>query len=96
MSSEVLCKGGLLRVIWLMFYVYIIQSISDHSHYVGMTTDVQKRIVEHNQGQTTYTSGHGPYKLVWFCGFRDKKKALDFEKYLKSGSGFAFARKHLS
>ncbi len=78
-----------------MFYVYIIQSLSDRSYYVGMTTNVQKRIAEHNRGQSIYASGHSPYELVWFCGFQDKKKALDFERYIKSGSGFAFSRKRL-
>ena len=42
-----------------------------------------------------YSAKKAPYKLKWYCAFDNKKKALDFEKYLKQGSGFAFARKHL-
>lgn len=78
-----------------MFFVYIIQSLADASYYTGTTMNVRKRLAEHNQKQSTYTSGHGPFDLIWFCGFKEEKKALEFEKYLKQGSGFAFARKRL-
>jgi len=78
-----------------MHYVYIIQSKNDNSYYTGSTADLKNRIAEHNKGRSTYTSTKMAYILVWYCGFNNKKKALDFEKYLKQGSGFAFARKRL-
>lgn len=78
-----------------MYYVYIIQSQKDKSHYVGSTADLKKRLQEHNRGEVKYTSSKTPYKLVWYCAFRNKKKAIDFEKYLKQGSGFAFMKKRL-
>jgi len=78
-----------------MYYVYIIQSRKDNSYYVGSTSDLKKRLSEHYRGNVKYTSAKIPYKLVWYCVFQNKKKALDFEKYLKQGSGFAFARKRL-
>ncbi len=78
-----------------MYYVYIIQSKKDNSYYVGATEDLKVRLQEHNRGDATYTSSKTPYELVWYCAFRNKKKAFDFEKYLKQGSGFAFARKRL-
>ena len=78
-----------------MYYVYIIQSKKDNSYYTGSTSDLKNRIKEHNQGRASYTSTKMGYGLVWYCGFNNKKKALDFEKYLKQGSGFAFARKRL-
>ena len=78
-----------------MYYVYIIQSQKDGSYYKGITENLPKRIAEHNQGVPKYTSKKKPFKLVWYCAFYDKSKALNFEKYLKSGSGFAFSKKRL-
>lgn len=63
--------------------------------YYGYTSDLKKRIEEHNTGKTKYTKGHIPWKLAWYCVFNDKKRAKDFELYLKSGSGKAFVYKRL-
>jgi putative endonuclease len=76
-----------------MHYVYILQSLVYGSYYVGSTTDLKRRFSEHNKGAVRSTSSKRPYKIVWYCGFSSKNKALDFEKYLKHGSGFALARK---
>lgn len=78
-----------------MYYVYIIQSQKDKSYYVGSTENLKNRLQEHNNGKAKYTSSKIPYELTWYCAFRDKKKALEFEKYLKHGSGFAFSKKRL-
>ena len=78
-----------------MYYVYIIQSQKDKSYYVGMTKDLKIRLQEHNRGDVKFTLSKIPYELVWYCAFLSKKKALDFEKYLKQGSGFALAKKRL-
>ncbi|MHB8710044.1 MAG: GIY-YIG nuclease family protein [Minisyncoccota bacterium] len=78
-----------------MYFVYILQSERDSSLYVGSTEDVKKRVAEHNSGRSKYSSSKRPYILKWFCVFATKQQALAFEKYLKQGSGFAFARKHL-
>jgi len=79
----------------IMYYVYIIQSKKDESYYVGTTEDLKVRLQEHNGGEVRYTSSKIPYELIWYCAFQNKKRAIDFEKYLKQGSGFAFARKRL-
>lgn len=78
-----------------MFYVYILQSKKDGSTYVGSTQNVQKRLKEHNDGKAAYSESKRPYILKWCGVFPNKLRALAFEKYLKQGSGFAFARKHL-
>lgn len=78
-----------------MYKVYILESLKDGSKYVGVTENVSKRLIEHNSGSAKYSNSKRPYKLVWYCVFKNKTKALQFEKYLKQGSGFAFARKHL-
>jgi putative endonuclease len=78
-----------------MYYVYLLQSKKDGSVYVGYTENVKQRLVEHNSGRARYSNSKRPYVLKWFCAFPNKRRALAFEKYLKQGSGFAFARKHL-
>ena len=78
-----------------MYYVYRLQSITFFQQfYTGYTADLNKRIECHNNGQVQYTSKYKPWKLLSYIVFLDRKKALDFEKYLKSGSGRAFAKKH--
>ena len=78
-----------------MHYVYILQNQLDKSYYIGATKNLKERLKDHNWHTVKTTKSKGPYKLVWYCCFIDKKKAYDFENYLKSGSGFAFRNKHL-
>lgn len=78
-----------------MQYVYIIKSTTNHTFYTGVTDNLKRRIKEHNTGNSDFTSWNGPYTLVWFCAFANKAKAYEFEKYLKSSSGFAFRNKRL-
>jgi putative endonuclease len=79
-----------------MYYVYILQSQKDNSYYTGFTSDITNRLKLHNSGQVAYTSTKVPFELIWYCCFKYKAQAIQFEKYLKSGSGFAFARKRLT
>jgi putative endonuclease len=79
-----------------MYYVYIIRSVSDPAQkYTGATSDLQQRIADHNAGKSTHTSKHAPWELAFYAAFVDKQTAYDFEKYLKSHSGRAFANKRL-
>jgi putative endonuclease len=78
-----------------MYYVYILQSRKDKSFYTGFSEDVDERLQAHNWHLAKYSSSKAPYRLIWYCAFEDKQRAYDFEKYLKSGSGFAFRNKHL-
>jgi putative endonuclease len=79
-----------------MWYVYILRSINfPEQEYIGATADLKRRLPEHNAGRSTHTAKFKPWQLVWYCAFPDKFKALAFEKYLKSHSGRAFAKKRL-
>jgi predicted GIY-YIG superfamily endonuclease len=79
-----------------MKYVYILQSIdSPEQTYIGLTDDLRKRLAAHNAGQSTHTSKFKPWRLVTYIAFSDETKAIAFERYLKSGSGQAFAKKRL-
>ncbi|MCL1785911.1 MAG: GIY-YIG nuclease family protein [Alphaproteobacteria bacterium] len=79
-----------------MFYVYLIQSDNfPEQRYVGYTADLQKRLNDHNSGSSFHTNKYKPWKLVTYLGFYNEQSALEFEKYLKTGSGQAFANKRL-
>lgn len=79
-----------------MFYVYLIESLSSsEQRYVGMTTDLKRRLQEHNDGKSYHTSKFKPWRLVTYVALSDRAKAESFERYLKSGSGHAFASKRL-
>ena len=78
-----------------MYFVYLIKSEKDGSYYTGVTKEIEMRIKEHNSGFSKYSSVKRPFVLSWYCVFEDKKKAYDFERYLKAGSGMAFRNKHL-
>ncbi len=77
-------------------YVYLIRSDSHPDQtYVGYSTDLRKRLHYHNQGDSPHTAKYKPWSLAFYAAFPTKTKALDFEKYLKTHSGKAFARKRL-
>ena len=76
-------------------YVYMLQSIDPPGHwYVGMTEDLTARLKAHSARKVPHTSKFAPWRLETAVAFRDKSKAIAFEKYLKSQSGRAFAKKH--
>jgi len=79
-----------------MTYVYILQSLVDpERHYAGVTADLRSRLRKHNAGEVLHTSKYAPWTIKTYLAFQEKKRALAFEKYLKSGSGRAFAKKRL-
>jgi putative endonuclease len=76
-----------------MKYVYILESHDSEHFDVGITDDVPARLAKHNAGEVTHTSKYRPWRLKTYVAFSDEKQAFEFEKYLKSGSGRAFAKK---
>lgn len=76
-----------------MFYVYILKC-SDNRTYIGCTNNLKDRINRHNKGQVPVTKDRLPIRLISYFAFSDKYSAFNFEKYLKSGSGRAFLKKH--
>ena len=77
-----------------VYYVYILLC-SNKKTYVGCTTDIDRRLVDHNSGKIPYTQPLRPVILLSYFAITDKYRAFEFEKYLKSGSGRAFMAKHL-
>jgi predicted GIY-YIG superfamily endonuclease len=77
------------------YYVYIIQSMLDEKrYYVGFSDDLKKRLHAHNSGTCKHTAKYRPWHITTVTAFREKNKAIAFEKYLKNHSGRAFAKKH--
>ena len=78
-----------------MFYLYILFSKSQPArHYIGLTSDLRERLSQHNAGTCSHTAKSRPWQIETAISFRSKRKAAAFEKYLKSGSGREFARRH--
>jgi predicted GIY-YIG superfamily endonuclease len=76
-------------------YVYILESLDGQHFYVGATADLKARLAKHNAGEVTHTAKFGPWRVKTYLGFSDDSQAWAFEKYLKSASGRAFAKKRL-
>ena len=75
--------------------VYVLRSERDlRRHYVGLTSDVRSRLADHNAGGSAHTEKYRPWRLVVSIEFETAAQAAEFERYLKSGSGRAFARRH--
>lgn len=77
-----------------MYYVYMLQSTSSpEQRYIGFTEDLKARLSAHNAGESKHTAIFCPWEIISYHAFKDKKTAQQFEYYLKTGSGKAFANK---
>jgi putative endonuclease len=78
-------------------YVYLLRSESrPKQQYVGLTRDLRQRLADHNKGRSPHTSKFCPWLLVAYFAFSTEGTAIAFEKYLKSGSGRAFIKRHFN
>ena len=78
-----------------MYYTYILESSSHPGQrYIGHTSNIGLRLKQHNAGESHHTSKYGPWKLKLYVAFETRESARRFERYLKSGSGHAFANRH--
>lgn len=79
----------------MYYYVYLLNSLHDSNKiYVGHTQNIKHRLNEHNTGECIHTAKYRPWQLITCISFREKEKAVAFEKYLKSGSGRSFSKRH--
>ena len=77
-------------------FVYVLKnSANPPLYYTGLTSDLRARLVEHNAGKCIATASGRPWQLDVVLKFADEPRAVAFERYLKSGSGNAFAIRHL-
>jgi putative endonuclease len=78
-----------------MFYTYILESeCKPGERYIGHTSDLKQRLFEHNSGKCPHSAKFRPWKIKTYIAFEKSVQAQDFERYLKSGSGHAFASRH--
>ena len=77
------------------YYVYLLTSLTDPDRrYTGCTTDLKTRLQSHNNGQSPHSAKYRPWYIETAISFSCPQKAHAFERYLKTGSGRAFARRH--
>jgi predicted GIY-YIG superfamily endonuclease len=77
--------------------VYVLESLADSKrHYTGLSRDPHERLAWHNAGASKHTAKHSPWRLLVSITFAHDKSARAFERYLKTGSGRAFARRHFT
>jgi putative endonuclease len=78
-----------------MFYAYILQSVTDPTQfYRGHAADLKERLKERNAGKCFHTAKDKPWNIKFYAAFDNLELARQFEHYLKSGSGYAFAKRH--
>jgi putative endonuclease len=77
-----------------MYFVYILKC-ADGKPYTGCTENLEERLARHTNGYVPATGNRRPVQLATHVVFKDKYKAFEFEKYLKSGLGRAFIKRHL-
>ena len=78
-----------------MYYVYILYSLKDGQFYKGFTTDLKRRLIEHNSGKNKSTEYRRPLKLVHYEAYLTRKDAEFREKYLKTSMGMRVIKKQL-
>ena len=75
-------------------YVYILASTPPGHYYVGLTLDLAERLKQHNRGRVGHTAKRAEWHIQTAIAFRNRQRAAAFERYLKSGSGRAFTKRH--
>jgi putative endonuclease len=94
-TNSELRMAGHPEKIRMMYYTYVIESIRHpENRYIGHTSDLKQRVAEHNAGRCDHTAKFVPWKLKIYIAFETLEQAQHFERYLKSGSGHAFADRH--
>jgi putative endonuclease len=79
----------------MFYYNYVLQSLENGNFYVGYTTDLKKRLGEHNRGLTQSTKPYKPWKLIYYEACLDKEDAIRREHYLKMTQGQRLLKRRL-
>jgi len=79
----------------MYYYVYLLESLKDKSWYIGFTTNLKRRLTEHNLQKSKATKPKSPYRLIYCEVYRNKRDAQGRERFLKSGSGRKFLKRQL-
>jgi putative endonuclease len=79
----------------MVYYAYVIKSISGNYHYKGHCEDLEKRLKEHNSGKTRSNKAYLPFELCYFEAFSTRDEAIKREKYFKSAAGRRYLQSKL-
>lgn len=79
----------------MFYYTYTLKSEKDGKFYTGYTSDLRKRLKQHNEGKSTYTKGRGPFQLIYYEACLSEEHARSRELYLKSGMGKRYLKNRL-
>ena len=97
-GSRVIRHGKFIAQCTLVLkrFLYVLRNHENPpKYYTGITSHVATRHAEHNAGSCTHTAKHRPWSIDVVIEFADERRAIALERYLKSGSGIAFANRHL-
>ena len=78
-----------------MWFVYVLKSLKDDELYIGSTNSIHRRLAEHNAGKVESTRTRIPLTVEAYVAVKDQTRAIELEKYLKTGSGKAMLRKRI-
>lgn len=78
-----------------MFYTYVLKSTKDDKLYIGWTNDLKKRLLNHNSGKVEATKERKPLNLIYYEACKSKEKAIEREKYFKTGFGRNFLKNRI-
>ena len=73
-----------------MFYTYVLKSNKDDKLYVGFTSNLERRLEDHKEGKVNSTKNRRPFELIYYEACASKRKAINREKYFKTGFGRRF------
>jgi putative endonuclease len=76
------------------YYVYVLKSTEFDRFYVGMTDNVERRLMDHNSGKVKSTKFYSPWKLFFVEKLETRLEARKREKFLKGGSGKEYIRRN--
>jgi putative endonuclease len=79
----------------MFYYVYILKSKKSGKWYTGWTVDLRTRLRKHNNNQSTYTKGRGPFELIYYEAYKNKTDARARELQIKSGPGKRYTKQRL-
>jgi putative endonuclease len=96
LNSVIQAGNPFLKKRYFMWYVYVLESQRDGNHYTGMSTDVKRRLKQHNSGKVRSTKSRRPFKIIYKEPVGTRKEARKREKYLKSAAGRRFLKEYLS
>ena len=78
-----------------MWYVYVLRSTRSSFMYIGLTRDLEKRLVHHNEGLNQSTKHHIPFDLMAYVAVKTEAQAIQLEKYFKTGSGKSVLKRRI-